>query len=73
MLRKFGKTEQSQKQTRDTHARSVGVKIKEAAMFYFGIDFVVLVLKRIVKLLEMAALASVAVMFILIMMTAMCG
>ena len=42
-------------------------------MFYFGIDFLVLVLKRIVKLLEMAALASIAVMFILIMMTAMCG
>ena len=42
-------------------------------MFYFGIDFVVLVLKRIVRLLEMAALAGVAVMFILIMMTAMCG
>lgn len=73
MLRKFGKTEQSQKQMRDTHARSVGAKIKEAAMFYFGIDFLVLILKRIVKLLEMAALASVAVMFILIMMTAMCG
>ena len=58
---------------RDTHDRSVGAMIKEAAMFYFGIDFLVLILKRIVKLLEMAALASVAVMFILIMMTAMCG
>ena len=58
---------------RDDHDRSVGAMIKEAAMFYFGIDFLVLVLKRIVKLLEMAVLASIAVMFILIMMTAMCG
>ena len=40
-------------------------------MFYFGIDYFILILKRIVKVLEMAVLASMAVMFILIMMLAM--
>ena len=40
-------------------------------MFYFGVDYLILVLKRIVRFLEMAVLASMAVMFILIMMLAM--
>lgn len=42
-------------------------------MFYFGIDYLILVLKRIVRFLEMAVIASMAVMFILVMMVAMCG
>lgn len=42
-------------------------------MFYFGIDFVVLVLKRIVKLLEMAALVIVAVVGILALTIGMCA
>lgn len=40
-------------------------------MFYFGIDYLILVLKRIVRFLEMAVIASMAVMFILIIMVAM--
>lgn len=44
---------------------------KEAAMFYFGVDYLILVLKRIARFLEMVALAGTAVFFIL-MMTAMC-
>lgn len=42
-------------------------------MFYFGIDYLILVLKRIVRFLEMAVIASMAVMFILVMMVALCG
>ena len=45
----------------------------EAAMFYFGVDYFILVLKRLVRILEMAALASGAVTIILTMMAAMCS
>ena len=41
-------------------------------MFYFGIDYFILILKRIVRLLEMAALAGTAVVFILATMAGMC-
>lgn len=41
-------------------------------MFYFGVDFLILVLKRIVRFLEMAVLACTAVLFILAMMAGMC-
>lgn len=41
-------------------------------MFYFGIDYFILVLKRIVRFLEMAVLACTAVTFILAMMAGMC-
>lgn len=41
-------------------------------MFYFGIDYFILVLKRIVRFLEMAVLACTAVIFILAMMAGMC-
>ena len=42
-------------------------------MFYFGIDYMILTLKRLVRLLEMAVLAGTAVVFVLAMMTAMCA
>ena len=42
-------------------------------MFYFGFDFVILTLKRIVKLLEMVALVSVTVTFILALTVGMCA
>ena len=41
-------------------------------MFYFGIDYFILILKRIVRLLEMAVLAGTAAVFILAMMAGMC-
>lgn len=41
-------------------------------MFYFGVDYLILVLKRIVRFLEMAVLAGTAVVFILAMMAGMC-
>lgn len=41
-------------------------------MFYFGIDYLILILKRICRVLEMAALVGVVVYSIL-MMTAMCA
>lgn len=46
---------------------------KEAAMFYFGVDYLILVLKRLVRMLQMAALMGTAVAIILAMMTAMCA
>ena len=46
--------------------------IKEEVMFYFGIDYLILTLKRIVRFLEMAVLACTAVLFILAMMAGMC-
>lgn len=42
-------------------------------MFYFGIDYIILTLKRLVRLLEMAVLAGTAVAFVLTMMIAMCA
>lgn len=45
---------------------------KEAVMFYFGVDYLILILKRIAHFLEMAALAGTAAVFILAMMAGMC-
>lgn len=41
-------------------------------MFYFGIEYLILILKRLVRFLEMAVLACTAVTFILAMMAGMC-
>lgn len=52
--------------------RPCGKGIKEEAMFYFGIDYFILILRRLVRFLEMAVLACTAVLFILAMMAGMC-
>lgn len=41
-------------------------------MFYFGFDFFILTLKRILRLLEMAALVGAAVVGILALTVGMC-
>lgn len=42
-------------------------------MFYFGRNFIILILKRILHVLEMAALVWVAVVFILALTIGMCA
>ena len=42
-------------------------------MFYFGFDYIRLVAKRVLRMLEMAALVWVAVVGILALTIGMCG